>query len=279
MRTHIVNFLIFLCAVSFVSSCAILRPGNHSKQVAYFQNIDTTRMTQSSHDFVARVKPGDKLTITVQSTNIDASVNFNKQLYLNNSINAPSSSIVLSTKSAASADYYLVQPDGTINMPVIGKLNVMDKTTDEIRKIVESKVDPYFTIHDKPLVTVNFQGYKVTVIGEVKAPGDVYTDTERIGLMEAIASCGDLTVYGKRKNVMLIRENANGAKVVHTFDLTNADIFNDPYYYLQQNDVVYVEPNDIKKDNSNIGQMTSLWISSTSLTTSVAMLIVNILRK
>ena len=279
MKTHVVDFLILFCAVFFVSSCAILKPGNHSKQMAYFQNIDTTRMTQSSHDFVARVKPGDKLTITVQSTNIDASVNFNKQLYLNNSINAPSSSIVLSTKSAASADYYLVQPDGTINMPVIGKLNVMDKTTDEIRKIVESKVDPYFTIHDKPLVTVNFQGYKVTVIGEVKAPGDVYTDTERIGLMEAIASCGDLTIYGKRKNVMLIRENVNGAKVVHTFDLTNANIFNDPYYYLQQNDVVYVEPNDVKKDNSNIGQMTSLWMSSTSLTTSVAMLIVNILRK
>ena len=279
MRTHVVNFLILLCAVFFVSSCAILKPGNHSKQVAYFQNMDTTRMTQSSHDFTARVKPGDKLTITIQSTNIDASVNFNKQISYHNSINPSSSGIVLSSKSPASTDYYLVQSDGTIDMPVIGKLKVVNRTTDEIRKIVEAKVASYFTIHDKPLVTVNFQGYKVTVIGEVKRPGDVYTNTESIGLLEAIASCGDLTVYGKRKNVMLIRENANGAKVVHTFDLTNANIFNDPYYYLQQNDVVYIEPNDVKKDNSNIGQMTSLWMSSTSLTTSVAMLIVNILRR
>lgn len=279
MMKHVVSFWVLCCILVCISSCAMLRPREHSRQVAYFQNIDTTEMTQSSHDFIARVKPGDKLTVTVQSTDIEASSIFNKQLHFNNSRNPAASRKILSSKSPASTDYYLVQPDGTINMPVIGNLKVIDKTTDEIKQMIDLKIDPYFSLHDKPVVTVRFQGYKVTVIGEVNRPGDVYTNNERIGLMEAIASGGDLTIYGKRKNVMLIRENAYGAKIVHLFDLTDANIFNDPYYYLQQNDVIYVEPNDVKKNNSNIGEMTSLWMSSTSLTTSVARLIVNILKK
>ena len=119
----------------------------------------------------------------------------------------------------------------------------------------------------------------MTVIGEVGAPKVVPVTTEKMSIIEALAYSGDLTIYGKRGNVLLIREDANGEKKAHRLNLNDGNLFNSPYYYLQQNDIIYVEPNSVKAKNSAIGSSTTIWFSFIGIVTSVASLLVNILRK
>jgi len=132
---------------------------------------------------------------------------------------------------------------------------------------------------ENPIVTVRMASYRVTVIGEVNKPGVVPVATEKMSILEALAQAGDLSIYGKRDNVMLIRENADGEKEMHRLNMNDANLINSPYFYLQQNDIVYVEPNSTKAKNSDIGQSTSLWFSATSILVSMASLLYNILKK
>ena len=120
--------------------------------------------------------------------------------------------------------------------------------------------------------------YRVTVAGEVASPKVVPVTTEKMSVLEALAQAGDLSIYGRRDNVLLIRENADGQKEAHRLNLNDANIINSPYYYVQQNDYIYVEPNKVKAKNSAIGQSTTLWFSLVSILTSVASLVVNIVR-
>ena len=131
--------------------------------------------------------------------------------------------------------------------------------------------------------------YRITLLGEVGSPGQKQIATEKVNLLEAIALGGDLTIYGRRDNVLLIREDATGAKKHIRINLTDANLINSPYFYLQQNDIIYfylqqndiiyVEPNDVKKKNSDIGQSTTMWFSFIGIATSLASLIVSVLRK
>ena len=120
--------------------------------------------------------------------------------------------------------------------------------------------------------------FRVTVIGEVGSPKVIPVSTEKMSVIEAIASAGDLTIYGKRDNVMLIREDATGKKTVHRLNLNDINIITSPYYYVQQNDIIYVEPNNVKAKNSAIGSSTTIWFSFIGIVTSIASLLVNILR-
>ena len=131
---------------------------------------------------------------------------------------------------------------------------------------------------ENPIVTVRMASYHVTVIGEVKSPGVIPVSTEKISIIEALAKAGDLTLYGKRNNIMLIREDETGQKSAVRLNLNDANIINSPYYYLQQNDVIYVEPNSVQAKNSGIGSSTTLWFSFVSIVTSVASLLINVLR-
>ena len=119
---------------------------------------------------------------------------------------------------------------------------------------------------------------KVTIAGEVKSPGVYNVDQEKISVIEALARAGDLTIYGKRNNVLLIREDATGEKSVHRINLNDANLINSPYYYLQQNDYLYVEPNSVQAKNSSIGQSITIWFSVVSVLTSIASLMVNVLK-
>ena len=121
--------------------------------------------------------------------------------------------------------------------------------------------------------------FKISVLGEVGHPGVFTVETEKMSILQALANAGDLTIYGKRDNVMLVREDANGEKTIHRLNLNDANLINSPYYYLQQNDAIIVEPNKVKAQNSAIGQSTTLMISAVGILTSVASLVVNILRK
>lgn len=168
--------------------------------------------------------------------------------------------------------------DGNIEFPIVGTLHVGGLTKNQCENLIKGKVKPYLATTENPIVTVRMASYRVVVTGEVNRPSVISVPQEKMSVIEALAQAGDLTIYGKRENVLLIREDAQGEKHVHRLNLNDANIINSPYFYLQQNDVLYVEPNKVKAQNSAIGQSTTLWFSATSILVSIAALIVNILR-
>lgn len=249
-----------------LASCA------SSKKVAYFQNAVDGVVERSEGLYDAKIMPKDILTITVSTTNPEAATPFN--LTISNTLNATgqmySGSGVLQT--------YLVDNNGEIEYPVVGNIKVAGLTKNECQELVKSKIKAFLAEDEDPIVTVRMSSYRVTIIGEVRSPGVIPVGTEKMSILEALASAGDLTIYGKRDNVMLIREEANGQKTVHRLNLNDANIISSPYYYLQQNDIVYVEPNGVQAKNSAIGSSTTIWFSFVGIVTSVASLLVNILR-
>ena len=244
-----------------------------SKDVPYYTNIDSVSLAASRGLYDARIMPKDELTITVNTTDPDAAVPFNLQVR-----NQLSGGKQIST-SGGSLQGYLVDNSGFINFPVIGKIHVSGLTKTECEDLIKSKIQPYLARTEKPIVTVRMSSYRITVIGEVTHPGVFPVATEKISVMEALAEAGDLTIYGKRNNVMLIREDATGEKHHFRLNLNDANLINSPYYYLQQNDILYVEPNSVKAKNSGIGSSTTIWFSFIGIVTSVASLLVNVLRK
>ena len=155
---------------------------------------------------------------------------------------------------------------------------VVGLTKTECENMILEKIRPYLAETEKPIVTVRMSSYSIAVLGEVKNPGSFPVSREKINIFEALAMAGDMTIYGVRDRVRLIREDTTGKKEIYLLDLTDANIINSPYYYLQQNDIVYVEPSKVKKQDARVGSMTNLWFSATSIIVSVASLLVNILR-
>lgn len=258
--------------IVFAVLCMTLGSCGSSKQIAYFQNADSLSYAASKGLFDAKIMPKDLLTITVSTTDPKAATPFN--LSVTNTLNATG---YLST-GAGSLQTYLVDNDGFINFPVVGQLKVGGMTKRQCENYIRDKILPYMSKTENPIVTVKMASFKVTVAGEVKAPGVFNVDQEKISVIEALARAGDLTIYGKRGNVLLIRENATGEKSVHRLNLNDANLINSPYYYLQQNDYLYVEPNSVQAKNSAIGSSTTIWISVVSILTSVASLVVNVLK-
>lgn len=243
-----------------------------SQQVAYFQNIDSVNLAASKMLYDAKIMPKDQLTITVITTDPEAASPFN--LSVSNTIGTSGQ---LST-GGGSLQGYLVDNDGNINFPIVGKLHVVGLTKTQCEDMIKTKIAPYLAKQETPIVTVRMASYRVTVLGEVARPGVVPVTTEKMSIIEALASAGDLTIYGKRNNVMLIREDASGEKSVHRLNLNDARLINSPYYYLQQNDIIYVQPNAVQARNSAIGSSTTIWFSVVGILTSLAALIVNIVR-
>ena len=243
-----------------------------TKNIAYIQNSDSISYDQSRFLYDAKIMPKDQLTITVNTVNPEASLPFNLLLQ-----NAYSQGRTLSTTGGTLMPY-LVDNEGYINFPVVGRLKVSGLTKSECENLLLDKIRPSMAETENPVVTVRMSSYSVSVLGEVARPGSFQVGREKITILEALAQAGDLTIYGVRDKVKLIREDATGKKEIHTLDLTNANIVNSPYYYLQQNDIVYVEPNKVKAQNASVGSMTTLWVSATSILISLASLIVNIVR-
>lgn len=219
----------------------------------------------------AKIMPKDQLTITVITTDPQASAPFNLSV-----TNTVGTSGQLSS-GGGSLQGYLVDNTGYINFPVIGKIHVAGLTKGQCEDLILSKLKPYLSEQEKPVVTVRMASYRVTVLGEVGHPSVVPVSTEKMSVLEAIAQAGDLTIYGQRNNVMLIREDATGEKHVYRLNLNDANLFNSPYYYLQQNDIIYVQPNGVKAKNSDIGTSTTLWMSFVSIAISIASFVVNVL--
>jgi polysaccharide export outer membrane protein len=142
--------------------------------------------------------------------------------------------------------------------------------------MIRQGLKPY--LKEVPIVNVRMANYKISVLGEVAHPGTFSISNEKVNIFEALALAGDMTVWGVREDVKLIREDSNGERQVVSLNMNDADVINSDYYYLQQNDVVYVTPNKVKARNSDIGSATSLWFTAGSMLVSIASLLVNILR-
>lgn len=261
--------------ISFVALTMILFMGSctGSKEVAYFQNIDSLSLAASKGLYDARIMPKDMLTITVSGVSNPEVVR-----HYNLSVGATMGISGNLSQGAGTMQGYLVDNDGYINFPRIGRLHVAGKTKGECEKMIHDKILFDLAEGEDPIVTVRMSSYRVTVIGEVGRPTVVPVSTEKMSIIEALASAGDLSIYGKRTNVLLIREDATGQKHHVRLNLNDGNLFNSPYYYLQQNDIIYVEPNRVKAKNSAIGQSTTIWFSFIGIITSVTSLLVNILR-
>ena len=258
------SYLVLL--VALVTSCSA------PKNVAYLWNSDDVDLSQSQFLYDAKIMPKDILTITVNTVNPDAAAPFNL------TVPTAYSSQTRGTYSQAVLQTYLVDNQGVIDYPVLGRIKVGGLTKSECEAMIHDKIKPYLNANENPVVTVQMSSYSISVLGEVNHPGSFQVSREKINILEALAQAGDLTIYGVRENVKLIREDATGKKQIYRVNLNDANLLTSPYYYLQQNDIVYVEPNKVKAKNSTIGQSTTLWISATSILISMASLLYNILK-
>ena len=269
-KKSLLHFCIF--AFSIIASLMLTGCGS-TKNVAYFQNSDSINFENSRFLYDARIMPKDQITISINTTTPEVSLPFNLLLQ-----NAYTQGRTISSGGGGTLMPYLVDNEGYIKMPIIGKLKVGGLTKSEAEALVTEKIRPYMAETENPVVTVTMSSYSVSVMGEVASPGSFQVSREKITILEALAQAGDLTIYGVRDRVKLIREDATGKKSMVTLNLNDANIVNSPYYYLQQNDVVYVEPNKVKAQNSTVGQTTTLWFSATSILISLTSLLYNILK-
>ena len=264
MKKTIASVLLLLTATLYLSSCG------STKNVAYFQNADSILFTASKTLYDARIMPKDMLTITVNTTDYNAAAPFNL------SVRSTLGSSGNLSGGGGSLQTYLVDNNGVIRFPVVGDLHVVGLTVRECEDLIKDRIAPYLAADEIPVVTVRMSSFHVSVIGEVSHPGTFTVSTEKINVLEALAQAGDLTIFGKRDNVMLIREDANGEKSIHRMDLRDAHLIDSPYYYLQQNDIIYVEPNKAKARTSTLSSSTTIWFSVISTLVSCTSLIYNI---
>ena len=237
-----------------------------------YKEIVINEVNQQDTLYDARIQPKDLLSITVNTTDPQAAAPFN--LTVQTPLNAALTNI--NTTTQPTLQQYLVNNSGEIDFPVIGTLRVGGLTKNEAESLIRERLRPY--LKEAPIVTVRMANYKISVLGEVARPGSFTIGNEKVNVLEALAMAGDMTIYGVRDNVKLIREDESGKREIINLDLNNAGIVTSPYYYLKQNDILYVTPNETKARNSDIGNSTTLWVSSISILVSIAGLLVNILK-
>lgn len=247
---------LLVLSVCFLSSCV------NSRKTAYFNDIQNGIYKTSYNPPVPVIHKNDLLSIFVSSVNMDATQIFN----------APSipTTVAASANGTTSQNVgYLVNDSGMIQFPVLGKLQAVGLTVKELSdNIRDSLVDKKLLID--PVVTIRFLNFRVTVLGEVGNPTVITVPNEKISLLEAIGLAGDLTIYGKRDNVLLIREE-EGKKIVRRIDLNAPETLTSAFYYLKSNDVIYVEPNKNKIASvSNFRQLLPAFIATLSVMVVVA---------
>lgn len=244
----IISLLLFSCA--------------SREELAYYRNIDKVLATNSTESYETIIQSDDLLRIIVLAESVEAAAPFNidRSKPGSTGVNTPGQEVNL----------YLVDKNGFIEFPFLGKVKFGGLTKSQAITELNSLLREYLL---KPSVNITIMNFKVTVQGEVAKPGIFNVQSERLTLPEALGMAGDLTIYGKRDNIMIVREK-EGKKTVERVDITNADFINSPYYYLSQNDLVYVEPNKTRMNASKVGPNINVIISISSLLVTLIVLIV-----
>jgi len=228
------------------------------KDMIYYQDIDALGAQEKSNSYEIKIQPDDLLQISVYAEDPEIA----KAFSLNVSSESPT--------GASAGSIYLVDASGFIDFPTLGKIKVSGLSRTQVLELLDGKLSQYIK---KPIVSLRITNFKVSVQGEVGAPGTYPVVSERITLIEALSMAKDLTVYGKRKNILIIRE-IDGVKSFNRVDITKADFMSSPFYYLAQNDVVYVEPNQNKINGSAVGPSTGLIFSVISILITLTTLII-----
>ena len=247
------------------------------KNVPYIQNSKEVDLQAAANLFDARIMPKDILQIAVNCPEDEtASQIFN--LFVSPEPQTTASGLTRSGSSQRTQVTYLVSNEGTIDFPMLGEISVGGRTKTELEAYIAGRIYPTY-LKQKPIVTVTMANYKIAVLGEVARPGVFTAANGKVNIFEALALAGDMTIWGRRDCVKVIREDAQGIKTINELNLNDANVIASPYYQLQQNDVIIVTPNKTKAKNSGIGSETSLWFTSVSIVISMASLLYNILRK
>jgi polysaccharide export outer membrane protein len=223
-----------------------------SSSIVYLQDADSSKSENKKVEYEPKLQPDDLLSIVVSAENPESTIPFNlPQIQGNYDMGANQYGI----KS------YLIDNDGKIDFPVLGKIQLGGLARREANEKMVRLIAEYVK---NPGINLRILNFKFSVLGEVAHPGTFTIDSERITLLEALGKAGDLTIYGKRSDIMLIREN-NGSKSYHKINITKTDFVNSPYYYLSQNDVIVVNPNKTKINASVVGPNTTVIMTSISL--------------
>lgn len=254
-------FLLLLIPL-FIGGCS-----SYKKSI-YLRNDEVLEKAQQNNkQYVYRVMPKDELTITVSTSDPASSVPFYRKIR-----QAKDQASSAQGMNNAKLLDYLVDNEGNIDYPVLGKLHVAGLTTRECEALIRKELQQY--LNEVPNVTVRTSNYKISVLGEVKSPGTYTVSDERINIFQALALAGDMTVFSVRDDVQLLREDSLGNRRVLHLDLTSADIALSPDYYLQQNDIVYVKPTKAKVHSNTFSNNSSTWVSLMSLAATIASLVI-----
>lgn len=258
-------FLLIMVGV-FLSAC------NAPKKVLYFQDAAAFEQDSILNSYDFKIQPDDQLSIVVNSKFPELSLPFNLAVV----------SYQIGSTGNLSGNQrlqgYIVDADGNINFPQLGVIKAAGLTRSELTEYIQNRLKTEGYINDA-VVTINPLNYRISVIGEVVRPGNYSFSSDRISLLDALSMAGDMTIYGQRDRVAVIRE-IDGMRTIQYLDLKSKKIFESPYFYLQPKDIVYVEPNKRKAGMSEINQNNSvgIWLSITSTLVSVATLLISILR-
>lgn len=254
-----------------VTSCS------SSKDIAYFQDLSAGQINNIASISPIKLQPNDKISIVVSTSDGRLNSLFNLPVARQSIGSSSSTKGGQSTTSSEQTAPYTLDRQGDINFPVLGKLHVAGMTREQLAEYIRRELISR-DLAKNPIVTVDYLNLSVTVLGEVGSPGRYTIDREDYTILDAISSAGDLTIFGKRNNVLVLREE-NGAQKVYAVDLTEGKtLAQSPVYYLQQNDVIYVEPNQTKArqstPNGNNVLTPTFWISIASFAASMTTLII-----
>ncbi|WP_028120916.1 polysaccharide biosynthesis/export family protein [Epilithonimonas tenax] len=237
------------------------------QDIDYMKNIEDVAIQTSQRQYSSTIQPADQLSIVVLAKDNEVAKPFNQNYYSTD----VSQFSTMPSRNAGVEPTYLVDSNGNIDFPILGTLSTKDKTIENFRTELKEKLSKYIK---NPGVNIRTTNYKVTVLGEVNRTGQFpIPEGQPTTILNVLGMAGDLTIFGQRKNILLIR-NIDGATTKHYIDITDAEFFNSPEYYVRQNDVIYVSPNNAKKSSSSYGPQTGIIISIASILLGVLALLI-----
>lgn len=256
-------FLLFICFLFFVTSC---KTKEKASDLNYMQNVEQVATEVSLKSASNTIQKGDQLVIFVSAKNMEVVRSFNQGYYTSPN---PTTSGAPNTEKL-----YLVDSEGNIDFPVIGKLNTTEKTLDDFRAELTNRISDYVK---NPTVTMRLANFKVTVLGEVNRPGQVTVPEGQTTLLNVLGLVGDVTMYAKRDDVLLVR-NVNGEMTKTRLNLMDANFINSPYFQLKQNDVIYVSANQNKEKIARQDPNTGIYVAVAGMVIGLAGIFITIFK-
>ena len=272
-----------LLTPAFIAAALTLGSCSTPKNISYFQDVATGTVIDPAKQLDIKVKPEDKLSIIVTTQDPALSGLFNLVTVQNRLGQTTGSTIQvgnMGTGGSGQTAYYTVDRQGDINFPVLGELHIAGMNRYEIAEHIEKLLKEKNLVKD-PIVTVEFANTGISIIGEVSSPGRYESNKDQLTIIDAIAMAGDLTISGERENILVMRKTADGKQEGYRIDLTDLqNLADSPAYYLQQDDIIYVQPNNKKKrdttPNGNTPYTPAFWVSMGSFAITIATLILTL---